>query len=262
MDDSMLLCLDIGNSQLCGGVFDNNQLLLQFRYDSKQINSSDQFGIFLRSVLRENNLDFEKINRVGIASVVPSVDYTIRAACIKYLNCEPLFLKPGVKTGIQIKTHNPNEVGSDLIAGAIAAHNSHKDKNIIIFDLGTATTASYLTRDGEYQGVSITPGIRLMVSSLQSNTAKLFGVDIVQPEMVIGKNTKLSIQSGIYYAQLGLMEQVIKQTMLEYKLKERPITIGTGGFAHLFADHKIFDYIAPELVLIGILHMLELNESL
>jgi type III pantothenate kinase len=191
--------------------------------------------------------------------VVPAVDYTIRAACIKYLNCEPLFLNPGIKTGIYIKTHNPNEVGSDLIAGAMAAYNLHKGKDIIVFDLGTATTASYISNKGEYQGVSITPGIRLMVSSLQSNTAKLFGVDIVKPEMVIGKNTKFSIQSGIYYAQLGLMEQIIKQTVIEYKLAEKPITVGTGGFAHLFSEHNIFDYVIPELVLLGILHMLQLN---
>lgn len=255
----MLLCLDVGNSQLCGGVFNNNELLLQFRYDSKQISSSDQFGIFLRSVLRENHLDSKNITRIGVASVVPSVDYTLRAACIKYLNCEPLFLKPGLKTGIKIKTHNPNEVGSDLIAGAIAAHQIHQRGNLIIFDLGTATTASYISDKGEYQGVAIAPGFRLMVSSLQNNTAKLFGVDIVKPEMVIGKNTKLSIQAGIYYAQLGLIKQIIEHTILEYKLAEKPLIIGTGGFSHLFSDYKIFDHLVPELVLLGLLHMLELN---
>lgn len=255
----MLLCLDIGNSQLCGGIFDNNELLFQFRYDSKQISSSDQFGIFLRSVFRENNIDFTKLHRVGIASVVPSIDYTIRASCIKYLNLEPLFLKSGLKTGIQIKTHNPNEVGSDLIAGSIAAHHLYKNDNLLIFDLGTATTASYVSQKGEYHGVSITPGFRLMVSALQNNTAKLFGVDIVTPEMTIGKNTKLSIQSGIYYAQLGFMKQIVERTIIEYGLQTKPLLIGTGGFSTVFADYKFFDAHIPELVLLGIKLMLEKN---
>lgn len=257
----MLLCLDIGNSQLCGGVFAKDQLLLQFRHDTKYIGSSDQFGIFLRNVLRENNLDPSQVIQIGIASVVPSADYPIRAACIKYLDLDPIFLKTGLKTGIQIKTHNPNEVGSDLIAGAIAAKNMYPKKNVIIFDLGTATTCSFVTGNGEYQGVSIAPGIRLMMASLQSNTAKLFGVDIVKPEIAIGKNTKHSIQSGIYYAQLGLMQQLIEQTLLEYNLREKPVILGTGGFSHLFAEYNIFDNIVPELVLLGIAKMLMLNTT-
>ncbi|MCE2706331.1 MAG: type III pantothenate kinase [Proteobacteria bacterium] len=256
----MLLCLDIGNSQLCGGVFDKNSLLLQFRYDSKQIGSSDQLGVFMRSVLRENNLEPTKITSIGIASVVPSIDYTVRASCIKYFKKEPLFLKPGIKTGIQIKTHNPIEVGSDLIAGAIAAKNLYPEENILIFDLGTATTCSYLSSSGEYHGVSIAPGINLMMTALQSNTAKLFGVNIVKPESAIGKNTKSSIQSGIYYAQLGLMEQLIKHTMLEYQLNKHPMVIGTGGFSQLFSASKIFDHLVPELVILGIKHMLEDNQ--
>ena len=255
----MLLCLDIGNSQLCGGIFEKNNLLLQFRYDSKHIGSSDQFGVFIRNVLRENNLDHTKLIHIGVASVVPSVDYTVRAACIKYLNCEPLFLKTGLKTGIQIKTHNPNEVGSDLVAGAIAAKDMYSKHNIIIFDLGTATTCSYVSSNSEYQGVAIAPGIRLMMASLQSNTAKLFGVDIVKPDVAIGKNTKTSIQSGIYFAQLGLMEKLIEHIIIEYRLTERPKIIGTGGFSSLFTDCKIFDCVVPELVLLGIKRMLELN---
>jgi type III pantothenate kinase len=255
----MLLCIDVGNSQLCGGVFDNTQLLFQFRYDSKQIGSSDQFGIFLRNVLTENKISYSKIKRIGIASVVPAIDYTIRAACIKYLNLEPLFLKPGLKTGVQIKTHNPNEVGSDLIAGAIAAYNCYPQQNIIVFDLGTATTASFISSDGEYHGVSIAPGFRLMVSSLQGNTAKLFGVDIVKPEMTIGKNTKLSIQSGIYYAQLGFMQQIVQHTTYEYNLSEKPLIVGTGGFAALFSTSNFFDHLVPELVLLGVKFMLDKN---
>ncbi len=255
----MKLCLDVGNSQLCGGVFKDNNLLFQFRYDSKQINSSDQFGIFLRTVFRENNHNYAQLSKIGIASVVPSVDYTVRAACIKYLNISPIFLQSHLNMNISIKTHNSQEVGSDLIAGAIAACSLYPNKDIIIFDLGTATTASYISHKHEYLGVSITPGCRLMATTLQNDTAKLFGVDILIPEMAIGKNTKLSIQSGIYYAQLGFMRQIIIQTIAEYSLSTTPIIIGTGGFAHLFASQNIFHYIISELVLLGIKNMIEQN---
>lgn len=254
----MFLCLDIGNSHLCGGVFVNNELLLQFRYDSKHIGTSDELGVFIRSVLRENDIDYKQIIKIGIASVVPGVDYTVRAACIKYLNKQPVFLRPGIKTGIIIKTHNPNEVGADLIAGAIAAKDLYPDKEILVFDLGTATTCCYINKQGEFVGASIAPGIRLMMESLHSNTARLFGVDIAKPESAIGKNTKTAIQAGIYYSQLGLIEEMIKHTKAENNINEL-VSIATGGFSHLFSTQKVFDHVSPELVLLGILKMLELN---
>lgn len=256
----MQLCLDIGNSHICGGIFVNDELLLQFRYDSKQVGTSDELGVFIRSVLRENDIDYKEITKIGIASVVPSIDYTVRAACIKYLHQEqPLFLRPGVKTGIQIKTHNPNEVGADLIAGAIAAKTLYPDNDLLIFDLGTATTACYVNKKGEFIGGSIAPGIRLMMESLHSNTAKLFGVNIEKPESVIGKNTKTAIQSGIYYSQLGLIEEVIKRTITEHNLNDKLTVIATGGFSHLFTHSQVFDHLIPELVLLGVKQMLEMN---
>jgi type III pantothenate kinase len=253
----MILTFDIGNSHICGGIFAKDELLLQFRYDSKQIGTSDELGVFIRNVLRENNIDYHNITQIGAASVVPSIDYTLRAACIKYFQQEPLFLKPGIKTGIQIKTHNPNEVGADLIAGA--AKTIYPNQDVLIFDLGTATTATYLNKHGEFMGAAFAPGIKLMMESLHSNTAKLMNVDITKPIMAIGKNTKSSIQSGIYYATFGLMEELIVQTKLEYALTDNLITIGTGGFSSLFNSSHIFTNTVPELVLLGIKHMLSLN---
>ncbi len=255
----MLLCLDIGNSHLCGGIFHQEILLLQFRYDTKKIGTSDELGVFIRNVLRENNIDYTKINKIGIASVVPSVDYTVRATCIKYLNHIPLLLQNGIKIDIQIKTQNPNEVGSDLIAGAIAAKKISPNKDIIVFDFGTATTCCYINHKGEFLGYAIAPGIRLMMESLQHNTDKLFGVDIVKPEISIGKNTKTAIQSGIYYAQLGLIHQLISNTITENNISNKPIIFATGGFSKLFTETNIFDHVIPELVLLGIKVMLDNN---
>lgn len=255
----MFLCLDIGNTHLCGGIFVQDELLLQFRYDTKKVATSDELGIFIRSVLRENAIDYSKISKIGIASVVPSINYTVRAACIKYLNCTALFLQPGIKTGIQIKTQYPSEVGADLIAGAIAAKAILPNKDLLIFDFGTATTCCYLTPDGEFMGAAIAPGIRLMMESLHRNTATLFGVDIVKPEASIGRNTTTAIQSGIYYAQLGLIQQLIANSIAENNMLHTPVIFATGGFASLFTAANIFDHIVPELVLLGLKIMLDNN---
>jgi type III pantothenate kinase len=256
----MLLCLDIGNSHVCGGVFDQDELLLQFRYDSRHTGTSDEFGVFIRSVLKENAIDYRELTRVGIASVVPAADYSIRAACIKYLNLQPLFLQPGIKTGIVLKTQHVNEVGADLVASAIAAKALFPKQNMLIFDLGTATTCCFLSMQDEFLGVSIAPGIRLMMDALQNNTAKLFEVDIAKPELALGKNTKMAIQSGIYYAQVGLVQQLIGHAINEHKLTEPPLILATGGFSHLLNNERVFDYTIPELVLLGVKCMLELNQ--
>lgn len=255
----MLLCLDVGNSHLCGGVFNQDRLLFQFRYDSRHIGTSDQIGVFMRSVLRENGINYTDIKKIGIASVVPSTDYSVRAACIKYFNLTPIFLEPGIKTGVQIQSTAPDERGADLIAGAIAAKHLVPNTDVLIFDLGTATTCCYINSSGDFIGAAIAPGIKLMMESLQLNTARLFGVEIVKPELAIGKTTRASIQSGIYYAQLGLIEQLISNITKEYKLLNKPVIFASGGFSHLFTTSKVFDKIMPELVLIGIRLMLEMN---
>lgn len=255
----MLLCLDVGNTHLCGGIFYNNDLLVQFRYNTSHIGSSDQLGIFLVSILRENKLDIDNITKIGVASVVPNVDYSIYSACIKYLKKEAVFLKFGIITDIKVNTNTPTEVGSDLIAGAMAAKYLYPKEDIIIFDLGTATTCSYLKSNGHFIGVSIAPGIKLMMQALQSNTAKLFGVEIRKPEFIIGKDTKSAMQSGIFYSQLGLIKELIAEIIKENHLFVKPIIVGTGGFANLFVDNQVFDFIVPELVLLGIKRMIELN---
>lgn len=258
----MLLCLDIGNSNICGGVFNNNKLELQFRYDSSNNKiTSDQFGIFLRNVLQINNIDYTLIKFVGIASVVPELDYSIRAACIKYINRKPpTFLNCDIEgLNIVIKTKNPHELGADFIAEAMAGRYLFPNENIIIFDLGTATTCCYITKNGEYLGGSITPGIRLMMEALQQNTSKLFGVNIERPIKSVGDSTKPAIQSGIYFAQLGLMKEMINNIVNEYKLENKPLVIATGGFCNLFVHENIFDHIIPELVLLGIRQILIKN---
>ena len=133
----MILCIDVGNSHIYGGVFDEDEIKLRFRHTSK-VSTSDELGIFLKSVLRENNCSPEKIKKIGICSVVPQLDYSLRSACVKYFSSEPFLLQAGVKTGLNIKYRNPLEVGADRIANAIAATHSYPNQNIIVIDFGTA----------------------------------------------------------------------------------------------------------------------------
>lgn len=257
----MHLCLDVGNSHIFGGVFLNNKVIFTFRYDSKQVGSSDQLGLFLKSVLRENDLDPKEVVQIAICSVVPAIDYTIRAACVKYFRIDPFILQAGVKTGLKIRYQNPHEVGADRISNAIGAVSNFPNKNIVIFDFGTATTCCVINAKQEYLGGSILPGFRTAMLGLQQNAAKLFPVDIVRPEVTIGRSTRESMQAGIYYSQLGaakILLEKIKQFMFP---KEDIVTIATGGFSHLLQDENIFNIFIPDLVLHGLNIALELNQS-
>lgn len=257
----MMLCLDVGNSQIFGGIFSDNKIQLRFRHETKLGGSSDDLGIFLRSVLRENSIDHSGINKIAICSVVPNIDYSLRAACIKYFGCDPFLLEAGVKTGLKIKYRNPLEVGADRVANAVAAVAAYPKQNIIIVDLGTATTLCAINKDKEYLGGAIMPGMRISMGALQTNTAKLFPVEIIAPETVIGRSTIESIQSGLYYGQLGLIREIAQRTIQENFCEQSTVVIGTGGFAHLFEKEKIFNIILPDLVLDGLRLAMQMNKN-
>lgn len=257
----MLLCLDVGNSQIFAGLFDNQTAILKFRYDSRHSFTSDQFGVFIKSILREHSLDQMTIAQAAMASVVPELDYSIRAGCIKYLNCDPFVLKAGVKTGLKIKYHNPLEVGADRIANAIAATSQFPNQNIVVVSLGTATTICCIRADKTYLGGAIFPGFSVSMNALQSSTSKLKSVNIAKPEQVIGQSTYNAIQSGLYYAQLGAIKEQIYQISKAEFYDKPPCIIGTGGFSYLFEHEQLFDAIVPDLVLHGIRIANQLNRS-
>ncbi len=257
--DSMILCLDVGNTQVYGGLFKDDKIQLRFRYDSKSGYSSDQHGIFLKSILRENNIDCSKVQHIAICSVVPNIDYSLRAACIKYFGLNPFFLQAGAKTGIEIHYDNPIDLGADRLANAIAAVNTYPNQNLIIVDFGTATTICAISAKAEYLGGVILAGIQLSMNALQSNTAKLFPVEIVQPKSVIGQTTTASIQSGLYYSQLATVKEVTNHICGNEFSAQAPVIIGTGGFASLFERQNIFSLIAPDLVLHGLHIALKIN---
>ncbi len=255
----MLLCLDVGNTHIMGGVFDGDDLRVRFRYATHLVGTADQFGMFLLNILHANNLHQSDIKVTAVSSVVPSCDYTIKHTVAMYLRSHYFVLQAGVKTGLNIKYKNPNEVGADRIANAIGAVQAFPNKNIIIVDMGTATTLCAVTSKRDYLGGSILPGLRLGMESLRSNTAKLMEVDIETPASYIGRTTRESIQIGLYYGQLGALKEIIQNYRSTVFNAEPVHVIGTGGFSQLYRDKGLFDVILPDLVLQGLAKAYELS---
>ncbi|MDF1645432.1 MAG: type III pantothenate kinase [Legionellaceae bacterium] len=256
----MMLCLDVGNSHVYGGVFDGDEISLRFRHASKE-RTSDELGLFLKQVLRENQCEPDKITKISIGSVVPQLDYSLRSACIKYFSIDPFFLQAGVKTGLNIKYRNPIEVGADRIADAIGATHRFPGQSLIMIDFGTATTFCVVNSKKAYLGGAILPGLKLSMEALSSNTAKLPAVDIVRVTQVVGRSTVESIQSGIYFGALGAVKEVIERIKKQIFLNEEVLVLATGGFAGLFEKENIYHYLLPDLVLEGLRLAIKMNES-
>ncbi|WP_413558885.1 type III pantothenate kinase [Bdellovibrio sp. HCB209] len=255
----MILCLDVGNTQIFAGLFDKDKMVLSFRKNSKSGASSDETGIFLRTAIRENGYDPAQVKQIAICSVVPEVNHSLRGACMKYFNINPFILQAGVKTGLRVKYRNPLEVGADRIANSIAGTHLYPNKNLIIVDLGTATTFCAVSKEKDYLGGSIVAGMRLCMEALESKTAKLPSVEIQSMHEALGRTTVESIQSGLYYGHLGTMKEIIARITRESFQDEKPLVLGTGGFSALFEKEKVFDAIIPDLVLKGMLIALQHN---
>ncbi len=255
----MILCLDVGNSQMYGGLYKKGELLLNFRKITGQPVASDEYGLFLKSVLRENGFNPDDVKEIGICSVVPDVVHSLRGGCQKYFKIDPFLLGPGTKTGLKIKYRNPLEVGADRIGNAIAAVKQWPNKNLILVDLGTATTFCAVTKTKDYLGGAIIPGMRISMENLASRTAKLPKVEIVVPHASCGRSTVEGIQSGLFYSHVGSIKEISGRITKECFQDEKPLVIGTGGFARFFENENVFDIIVPDLILQGILMAIEMN---
>lgn len=255
----MKLALDVGNSQIYGGLFDDQKILLRFRRTSKTGASSDEFGLFLRSVIRENGFDPGAIQQISLCTVVPEVLHSLRNCCTKYFGKQPFVLQAGVRTGLKIKYHNPVEVGSDRIANAIAATQLYPGRNLIIIDYGTATTFCAVSKNREYLGGVIIAGLKISMESLEQNTSKLPSVEILKPPHALGRSTIDSIQSGLYWGSIGQVREITDRLTSEVFGGERPHIIGTGGMASLFKEERVFDVEDPDLVLHGLNFALGMN---
>jgi type III pantothenate kinase len=256
----MLLCLDVGNTQIYGGVYAGGELKATFRRTSSVRCSSDEFGTFFRAVLRENGIDPQEIGNAAICSVVPDVVHSLRNCFRKYFDFEAFLLQPGVKTGLKIRYRNPLEVGADKIANAIGAIHRYPGRDLLIVDFGTATTVCAVSRDKEYLGGIITPGIHTSMAALESNTARLPTVEIVRPPEILGRSIIESIQSGLYYGTLATVRSLVELVTRHYFSEREPLVLGTGGFGRLFEQESVLHAFLPELPLIGLQRAVELSQ--
>lgn len=264
----MILLLDVGNSQVFGGVYlesmasmERKEPVFTFRKSSDRSASSDEMGLFLMAVLSQNGINPRQISQIGIASVVPDAMHSIRGAIQKYFGITPFLLVPGVKTGLKIKYRNPAEVGADRIANSIAAVARFPGQNLIIVDMGTATTFCAVTSQKDYLGGAILAGLRISMEALESKTAKLPVVEILKPTEVCGRSPVESIQAGLYYGHLGAVKEICTRYQRDLFLGQKPTIIGTGGFARLFSGENLFDTDIPNLVLEGLLEAIAQNRE-
>ena len=232
LKETMLLAIDAGNSNILVGVYKGDVLVHEWRLLTEAEKTVDEYGILFQNLYRSAHLTIEETEDVIISCVVPPPLSTFDELCTKYFHRNPLIVGPGVKTGIPIHYDNPREVGADRIVNAVAAYETYK-KSLIVVDFGTATTFDCISAQGEYLGGAIAPGIMVSSEALFHRASKLPRVELVRPETVIGKNTITSLQAGIIYGYVGLIEGIVNR--MKKEMGGDPLVIATGGLAPLIA---------------------------
>lgn len=255
----MLLAVDIGNSNICLGVYDDKQLLNSWRLSTDRHKTVDEYGMILRQLFGMHDLKVSDIEAVAISSVVPPVTPVWEDTSRKYVRCSPLVIGPGVRTGMDLKYENPRDVGADRIVGAVAAYELYGGPCIVV-DFGTATTFDAISANGQYLGGAIAPGIGISLEALFQRAAKLPRIELAAPKNVIGRNTVQAMQAGVVYGFAGQVEYIVNKIKAE--LGAKPFVVATGGLAPLIAaETPSIDKVDPLLVLEGIRIVWERNRS-
>ena len=245
---STLLVVDVGNTNVVLGIYRDNELVNSWRLATARDRTADEYGILAKQLLDGAVPDV--LDGAIVGSVVPPLNYPITQMIRQYFGVEPLFVEPGVKTGIAIHVDNPQEVGADRIINSVAAYEAFGGPTIIV-DFGTATTFDVVTANAEYVGGVIAPGLTISAEALFARAARLPRVDIRRPPHVIGTNTIVNMQSGIYFGYLGLVDGLLAR--MKEELGEVKRVIATGGLATLFGkDSEHIDVVDPELTLKGL----------
>ncbi len=256
----MIICMDVGNTNIKYALFDGEKLALSFRVATEHKKTSDEYGGQLLSILGNNGIKANEITGGIISSVVPQLDYTLERMCHTYIKIKPLLLAPGLKTGLNLRVDNAKEVGADRVVNNVAAVRKY-GAPLIVVDFGTATTFNVIDAKGEFIGGVIAPGIKGSLDSLVNGTAKLPRVEIERPANVIGKNTVTNMQSGIVYGFAGLVEYLVRKIKREIKCDEVK-TVATGGFSEIIArEISCIDVVDKLLTLEGLKYLYDLNNT-
>ena len=255
----MLLVIDIGNTNTVLGLYDGTVRIDHWRIRTERERTSDEWGIFFRDLFLFDHVDFRDVEGIIISSVVPPVLIMLEEMAEKYFHIKPLIVGPDIETGMPIAYDNPAEVGADRVVNAVAAYARYK-RSLIVVDFGTATTFDYVSPRGAYMGGAIAPGIGISSDALFLRTSKLPRVEIVKPKKVVGKNTNQSIQSGLFFGYVGLVDGIVNR--MKKEVRSNPRVIATGGLADLISgESKTIEEVNPFLTLDGLRIIYERNKA-
>ena len=256
----MIICIDIGNTNIKYAVYEKDELLVSFRVSTDFKRTSDEYGEQIIGMLDIKGIKAKDITGGIVSSVVPSLDYTIDKMCEIYFAIKPLHIAPGLKSGLNIRCDNAREVGADRIVNCVSALVQYGEKKpMIVIDFGTATTFNIINENDEFIGGVIAPGIKGSLDSLVNGTAKLPRVEIEAPKSIIAKNTVTNMQAGIVFGFAGLVEYLVKRIKKELKTSDVK-TIATGGFSNVISKEiECIDVVDKLLTLKGLKYLYDLN---
>jgi type III pantothenate kinase len=272
----MLLAVDVGNTNTVLGLYwlegepeaaappepprsDTPQLAAHWRITTHRTQTVDEYGVLFVNLFEMHGMAPSQVSHIIISSVVPPVDSTLRQVCESYFHVQPLFVEPGIKTGMPVLVDNPTELGADRLVNAIAAFERYGGPCVVV-DFGTATTFDVISAKGEYLGGAIAPGLGISADALFSRAARLGRVDIKRPAKVIGTNTVTHLQSGLYYGYIGLVDGILERMIAE--LGQQARVIATGGLARqISSDSRFIAEIDDMLTLDGLLILFERNRT-
>jgi type III pantothenate kinase len=256
---NLLLAVDVGNTNTVLGVFAGKELKAHWRLTTHRDGTADEFGILVRALFEAFAIPLGDVRAVIVASVVPPLEGALEAMCRQAFGRPPLWVGPGIKTGLAVLYDSPGDVGADRIVNAVAAFEQHGGPCIVV-DFGTATTVDAISAKGEYLGGAIAPGIGISAEALFQRAAKLPRVDVAKPKAVIGRNTVSSIQAGLFYGYLGLVGEIVRR--MKQELGGQAVVVATGGLSHLIlADAEFVDRVDPLLTLTGLRILFERNPA-
>lgn len=255
----MLLTVDIGNTNITIGVFDDNKLKATWRVATGVHRMPDEYASLLLSLFDRQSIAASQITDAILCSVVPPLVGVFEEVCRRYMKVSPLVVEAGVKTGVQICMDNPREVGADRIVNAVAAHQLYEGP-VIVIDLGTATTFDVVSKEGDYLGGAIAPGIAIATEALFTKTAVLPRVELTHPKRAIGRSTVAAMQSGVVFGYAGLIEGIVSR--IQQELGDKAKVVATGGYAELLArETPVIEVVNADLTLVGLRLIYEMNKA-
>lgn len=256
----MLLVIDVGNTNITLGVFEDVTIRASFRLTTSTARTSDEYGLLLCDLLKAKNIRMEDISAITIASVVPKLMHSLASGCIKYLGITPLIVGIGTKTGIKITTGNAKEIGADRIVDAVAAYDIYGGP-VLVIDFGTAITYDLISADGSFVAGVTSPGLRIAANALWNDTAKLPEIEIAMPDTILAKDTVTSMQAGLVFGCIGQTEYIVKR-MLKEAAVDNCRVIATGGLGKIISDATdVIEVYDPNLTLKGLKIISDKNKS-